>query len=263
MLVAADLVFTIIKPKKTDEIRRPYDVDRLSSSSTPQSRASLTCWVLARTTSPASGSDCARSFANRRTKDESIRKNIRQPWLSEDTYTSSNLTLQRNVNRTALSDADFKAYSRPERKLTETITCPVLQMKCKRTFTTTTRDQHSVPLRHLQVRSTLNPSCPASTKQMTHHVAPMRRLCSAGQNTLRLPLITFQQPPLGLGYISWIWIQTRGLMNLLATKSSEPSKSWRMAVPLVPMLFPTNCWMCFRPCRPRLTLYLSKSGDLA
>ena len=206
VLVAADLVFTIMKPKKTDEVRRPYDVDRLSSSSeleqlssstTPQSRASLTCWVLARTTSPASGSDCARSFANRRTKDESIRKNIRQPWLSEDIYTSSNLTLQRNVNRTALSDADFKAYSRPERKLTETTTCPVLQMKCKRTFTTTTRDQHSVPLRHLPARNTLYPSCHASTKQMAYHVAPMSRLCSAGQKTLRLPLITFLQlPPL-------------------------------------------------------------------
>ena len=86
-----------------------------SSTTTPQSKASLTCWVLARATLPASGSDCARSFANRLTKDESIQKNIRQPWLSEDTYTSSNLTLQRNVNRTALSDADFKEYSRPER----------------------------------------------------------------------------------------------------------------------------------------------------
>ena len=32
VLVAADLVFTIIKPKKTDEVRRPYDVDQLSSS---------------------------------------------------------------------------------------------------------------------------------------------------------------------------------------------------------------------------------------
>ena len=124
------------------------------------------------------------------------------PWVSECGSPASNLKPQQNVNKMTLSDADFKAYSRPERKLTETVTCPVLQMKCKRTFTTTTRDQHSVPLRHLQVRSTLNPSCPASTKQMTHHVAPMRRLCSAGQNTLRLPLITFQQPPLGLGYIS-------------------------------------------------------------
>jgi len=33
VLVAADLVFTIMKPKKTDEVMRPYDVDRLSSSS--------------------------------------------------------------------------------------------------------------------------------------------------------------------------------------------------------------------------------------
>ena len=33
VLVAADLVFTIMKPKKTDEVRRPYDIGRLSSSS--------------------------------------------------------------------------------------------------------------------------------------------------------------------------------------------------------------------------------------
>ena len=31
VLVAADLVFSIMKPKKTDEVRRPYDVDRLAS----------------------------------------------------------------------------------------------------------------------------------------------------------------------------------------------------------------------------------------
>jgi len=51
---------------------------------------------------------------------------------------SSNLKPQQNVNKMMLSDADFKAYSRPERKLIETTTSPVLQMKWKRTFSTTT-----------------------------------------------------------------------------------------------------------------------------
>ena len=41
MLVAADLVFAIMKPKKTDEIRRPYDVDKLSSSSEQQQHYSI------------------------------------------------------------------------------------------------------------------------------------------------------------------------------------------------------------------------------
>ena len=33
VLVAADLIFTVMKPKKTDKARRPYDIGRLSSSS--------------------------------------------------------------------------------------------------------------------------------------------------------------------------------------------------------------------------------------
>jgi len=96
-----------------------------------------------RTTSPASGSHCARSFANRKQSHERTFINPGTPTIS------SNLRPQQNVNRTTMSDADFKAYSRPKRKLTETTTAPVLRMKWKRTFRTTTRGQHSVPLRHL------------------------------------------------------------------------------------------------------------------
>jgi len=40
-LVSADLVFSIMKPKKTDEVRRPYDVDRLASSSQLQQHYSI------------------------------------------------------------------------------------------------------------------------------------------------------------------------------------------------------------------------------
>jgi len=42
VLVAADLVFTIMKPKKSDEVRRPYDVDLLSSSSELQQHYNTT-----------------------------------------------------------------------------------------------------------------------------------------------------------------------------------------------------------------------------
>jgi len=42
VLVAADLVFAIMKPKKTDEVRHPYDVDSLSSSSELQQHDSTT-----------------------------------------------------------------------------------------------------------------------------------------------------------------------------------------------------------------------------
>jgi len=50
---------------------------------------------------------------------------------------SPNLSPQQNVNKTTLSHADIKAYSRPEQQLTETTASPVLQMKWNRTFSTT------------------------------------------------------------------------------------------------------------------------------
>jgi len=64
--------------------------------------------------------------------------NIRQSWLSEDIYSIIHLKAAANVNRTTLNNADFKAHSRPERKLIETTTSAILQMKWKRTFSTTT-----------------------------------------------------------------------------------------------------------------------------
>ena len=200
----------------------------------------------------------------RKPADEVIgpQKNIRQPWLSEATYNIIQLKAAENVYRMTPRDADFKAHSRPEWKLIETTTSPVLQIKWKRTFSTTTWDQHFVPLRRLQERSNLNPSCPASSKWTAHHGAPMRRLCSAGQNILRLPLITFQQPPLHLLNLNPFLLfltQTWGLRNLLSTKSSEPSKSWRMALPLVPTAFPRTAEMC---CQSRLTLSIHPSLEI-
>ena len=122
----------------------------LWSSSWPGTLSSYSIYLFAnntlgtpRTTSPASGSHCARSFVNRKQSHERTFINPGTPTIS------SNLRPQQNVNRTTMSDADFKAYSMPKRKLTETTTAPVLRMKWKRTFSTTTRGQHSVPLRHL------------------------------------------------------------------------------------------------------------------
>ena len=54
-----------------------------------------------RTTSPASGSHCARSFANRKQSHERTFINPGTPTIS------SNLRPQQNVNRTTMSDADF------------------------------------------------------------------------------------------------------------------------------------------------------------
>jgi len=63
VLVAADLVFTIMKPKKTHEVRRPYMMStdcpgrQNCSSTTVQNK--FDALGTPRTTSPASGSDCS------------------------------------------------------------------------------------------------------------------------------------------------------------------------------------------------------------
>ena len=197
-------------------------------------------------TSPASGSHCARSFANRQTKSLAHKRTFVNLGYPRPPTISSNLRPQKMSTEWRRETQT----SRPEWKLIETTTSPVLQMKWKRTFSTTTWDQHFVPLRRLQDRSNLNQSCPASRKWTAHHGAPMRRLCSAGQNILRLPLITFQQPPLHLLNLNPFLLfltQTWGLRNLLSTKSSDG--------------IPPNCWNVLSVAP--YTLYSSKSGDLA
>ena len=71
MLVAADLVFTVMKSKKTHEVRCLYDVDWLSSSSELQQHYCIKvqnkfdALGTFPDTSPASGSHCARPFGRR------------------------------------------------------------------------------------------------------------------------------------------------------------------------------------------------------
>jgi len=102
VLVAADLVFTIMKPKKTDEVRRPYDVDRLSSSSELQQHYSSKVQnkfdVLG--THPDDVTSQWESLCSviRESADEVIcpRKNIRQPCSNR---------LQLNATKTAYKSA--------------------------------------------------------------------------------------------------------------------------------------------------------------
>ena len=55
---------------------------------------------------------------------------------------------------------------------------------------------------------------------------------------------------------------TWGLMNLLSTKSSEPSKSWRMAVLQARWYSPRTAEMCYRSCQSSLTLPIYPSLEI-
>ena len=140
-----------------------------------------------------------------------------------------------------------------------------IQMKWKKTFTTTTWDQHSVPLRRLQDRNSLNPSCPPSTKQMAHHVVAMRRLCSVGQNFLQLPLIIFQQPPLHLWNLihfccSWSKREDWWTYCRRSHPSHQKVEEWPCRWFQWYSSWPAE--MCSRPCQPRLTLSIHPSLEI-
>ena len=133
-----------MKPKKTDEIRRPYDVDKLSSSSEQQQQYIIKVQnkfdALGTPPDDIAGqweSLCSviRESAAKVVGPRSGGQPCDLGYPRTSTLSSK---CQQSVNKTTLSDADFAAYSRPERKLTETTIFPVLQMKWKTTFSTTT-----------------------------------------------------------------------------------------------------------------------------
>ena len=116
VLVTADLVFTIMKPKKTGEVRRPYDVDRLSncnSTTASKSKTSSMRWVLYQ---PASGSHCARSFANWQMKSMANKRTFVNLGYPRTPTTSHNLRPQQTVNRTMLSDTRLQGIFRARTK---------------------------------------------------------------------------------------------------------------------------------------------------
>jgi len=92
MLFAADLVFTVMKPKKTDEVRRPNDVDRLASSSELQQHYSIKVQnkfdMLGTLPDDVTSQWESLCSVIRESADEVIgpQKNILLPRLSEDTY---------------------------------------------------------------------------------------------------------------------------------------------------------------------------------
>ena len=92
VLVAADLVFSIVGPKRTDEVGRPCDVDRLAGSSGLRQRCSIGVQsgfdALGALPGGVAGRWESLCSVVRGSANEVIgpRKNIRQPWLSEDTY---------------------------------------------------------------------------------------------------------------------------------------------------------------------------------